>query len=98
MLLCGRQGWRDVGGLSEVKAALKESLVLPVKYGAWLAAAPLRMRTGMLLYGPPGCGKTHLVNATVAATKVRPHLATRCTQSTHAECVRFSSLCDQLIF
>jgi peroxin-1 len=33
--------------------------------------APLRLRTGVLLYGPPGCGKTHIVAAAVAAANVR---------------------------
>ena len=33
--------------------------------------APLRLRTGVLLYGPPGCGKTHTVAAAVAAAGMR---------------------------
>ena len=33
--------------------------------------APLRLRTGVLLYGPPGCGKTHVVAAAVAAAGAR---------------------------
>ena len=33
--------------------------------------APLRLRTGVLLYGPPGCGKTHIVSAAVAAAGMR---------------------------
>lgn len=33
--------------------------------------APLRLRTGVLLYGPPGCGKTHVVAAAVAAAGMR---------------------------
>ena len=33
--------------------------------------APLRLRTGVMLYGPPGCGKTHIVAAAVAAAGVR---------------------------
>ncbi len=33
--------------------------------------APLRLRTGVLLYGPPGCGKTHAVSAALAATGMR---------------------------
>ncbi len=33
--------------------------------------APLRLRTGVLLYGPPGCGKTHIVAAAVAAAGMR---------------------------
>ena len=31
----------------------------------------MRLRTGVLLYGPPGCGKTHIVAATVAAAGMR---------------------------
>jgi peroxin-1 len=36
-----------------------------------VAAAPLRLRTGLLLYGPPGCGKTHVVAAAAAAVGAR---------------------------
>lgn len=36
-----------------------------------LRRAPLRLRTGVLLYGPPGCGKTHVVGAAVAAAGLR---------------------------
>lgn len=38
---------------------------------AALCRAPLRLRTGVLLYGPPGCGKTHVVAAAVAAAGLR---------------------------
>lgn len=37
------------------------------RHGKLVAGAPLRLRTGLLLYGPPGCGKTHIVGAAVAA-------------------------------
>lgn len=67
----GIEGWQDVGGLSEVRAVLKEVLELPLKHPALVAKAPLRLRTGVLLYGPPGCGKTHVVAAAVAAAGVR---------------------------
>lgn len=60
-------GWEDVGGLQHVVAALREALLLPVRYRRLVAGAPLRLRTGALLYGPPGCGKTHVVSAAVAA-------------------------------
>ncbi len=63
-LLCA-QGWEEVGGLGEVKAALREALELPARAPALVACAPLRLRTGALLYGPPGCGKTHAVRQTV---------------------------------
>ncbi|KAK2077572.1 hypothetical protein QBZ16_004417 [Prototheca wickerhamii] len=64
-------GWEDVGGMDEVREALHESLELPIRHAGILAAAPLRLRTGVLLYGPPGCGKTHVVSCAVAAAGVR---------------------------
>ncbi len=49
-------------------------LCFPIRNARWrhlVAAAPLRLRTGLLLYGPPGCGKTHIVAAAVAAVGAR---------------------------
>lgn len=46
-------------------------LEMPVKYSSIFATAPLRLRTGVLLYGPPGCGKTHIVGAAAAACSLR---------------------------
>ncbi|CAG9464076.1 unnamed protein product [Pedinophyceae sp. YPF-701] len=63
--------WDDIGGMSEAKAALHEVLTLPKTAPALLASAPLRLRTGLLLYGPPGCGKTHAVRCAVAAAGMR---------------------------
>jgi hypothetical protein len=40
-----------VGGLAEAKAALDEALSLPLRHAAVFANAPLRLRTGVLLYG-----------------------------------------------
>ncbi|BDA47966.1 probable peroxisome biogenesis factor 1 [Coccomyxa sp. Obi] len=67
----GPRGWADVGGLEDVRDALRETLELPTRYAKLIARAPLRLRTGVLLYGPPGCGKTHIVAAAVAAAGVR---------------------------
>ncbi|KAJ9520077.1 hypothetical protein QJQ45_030122, partial [Haematococcus lacustris] len=63
----GVEGWEDVGGLQEARAALLDALELPLSHARLAASAPLRLRTGLLLYGPPGCGKTHVVRAAVAA-------------------------------
>lgn len=60
-----------MGGLSEVKAALQEVLQLPRSFPKLLAAAPIRLRSGVLLYGPPGCGKTHVVGCAVAEFGLR---------------------------
>jgi peroxin-1 len=64
-------GWEDVGGMSDAKDVLYEAIELPLRYAKLVAKAPLRLRTGVLLYGPPGCGKTHTVRAAVAAAGVR---------------------------
>jgi peroxin-1 len=46
-------------------------LEMPVKYAEIFEQAPLRLRTGVLLYGPPGCGKTYVVGAAAAACNLR---------------------------
>ncbi|CAK4784638.1 unnamed protein product [Aphanomyces euteiches] len=55
--------WADIGGLTEIRQTLKDTLELPTKYGKLYAAAPIKLPSGLLLYGPPGCGKTLLANA-----------------------------------
>ena len=55
--------WDDVGGLYQVKQTIKETLELPTKYSRLFDKAPLKLRSGLLLYGPPGCGKTLLASA-----------------------------------
>ncbi|KAJ3330209.1 Peroxisome biosynthesis protein pex1 [Gonapodya sp. JEL0774] len=55
--------WKDVGGLIETKRVLKETLEWPTKYAVIFANSPLRLRSGLLLYGYPGCGKTLLASA-----------------------------------
>ncbi|KAI9021917.1 P-loop containing nucleoside triphosphate hydrolase protein [Hyaloraphidium curvatum] len=55
--------WSDIGGLTETRRALKETFEWPTKYAAIFANCPLRLRSGLLLYGFPGCGKTMLASA-----------------------------------
>ncbi|GFO42230.1 peroxisome biogenesis factor 1 [Plakobranchus ocellatus] len=56
----GDLSWYDVGGLEQVKRALIETLHWPTKYPQLFEACPLRLRSGILLYGAPGTGKTLL--------------------------------------
>ncbi|CAM0911659.1 unnamed protein product [Alopecurus aequalis] len=64
-------GWEDVGGLNEAVTIIKETLELPSKYPNVFTKAPVRLRSNVLLYGPPGCGKTHIVRAAAAACSLR---------------------------
>ena len=53
--------WCDVVGIDDAKNALRESIVYPSKRSDLF---PLGWPRGILLYGPPGCGKTILAAAT----------------------------------
>jgi transitional endoplasmic reticulum ATPase len=55
--------WSDVGGLTDVKQRLIEAVEWPLKYAALFQQAKVRPPKGILLTGPPGCGKTMLAKA-----------------------------------
>jgi len=55
--------WDEVIGLEDAKRAIRESIVYPTKRSDLF---PLGWPRGILLYGPPGCGKTLLAAAAAA--------------------------------
>jgi len=55
--------WGDVGGLDDVKQHLIEAVEWPLKTPEVFTKLGIRPPKGILLYGPPGCGKTLLARA-----------------------------------
>ena len=59
----------DVGGLEEAKQTLTEAVLWPLNYPETFARLGVQPPRGVLLYGPPGCGKTFLVTALAGTGK-----------------------------
>jgi SpoVK/Ycf46/Vps4 family AAA+-type ATPase len=61
----------DVGGLDEVKRRLQTSFLGPMKNPELRRMYGKSLQGGLLLYGPPGCGKTFLARAVAGELKAR---------------------------
>ena len=55
--------WEDIGGLEEIKRSMKEVIEWPLKFPDSFKRLGIKPPTGVLLFGPPGCGKTLLAKA-----------------------------------
>nr|MDO8077129.1 CDC48 family AAA ATPase [Candidatus Freyarchaeota archaeon] len=55
--------WDEIGGLEEVKQQLREAVEWPLKNPEAFTRMGVEPPKGVLLYGPPGCGKTLLARA-----------------------------------
>lgn len=59
--------WDDIGGQREAKAAMRDAIETPIKHAEKYKRYGKRSTKGVLLHGPPGCGKTMLGKAAATA-------------------------------
>lgn len=59
----------DVGGMESVKEDIRLKIIYPLEHAEMYAAYGKKIGGGILLYGAPGCGKTHIARATAGEVK-----------------------------
>jgi AAA+ superfamily predicted ATPase len=59
----------DVGGMDRVKEEVRMKIILPLQQPELFRAYGKKIGGGILMYGPPGCGKTFLARATAGEVK-----------------------------
>lgn len=63
----------DVGDMAETKQALTESVLWPLQHPETFERLGVEPPRGVLLYGPPGCGKTFVVRALASSGRLSVH-------------------------
>jgi transitional endoplasmic reticulum ATPase len=63
----------DVGDMAETKQALTETVLWPLQHPETFERLGVEPPRGVLLYGPPGCGKTYIVRALASSGRLSVH-------------------------
>lgn len=61
--------FRDVGGMDALKEEIRLKIIHPISKPELYRAYGKKVGGGILMYGPPGCGKTHLARATAGEVR-----------------------------
>ena len=72
-LTVGNLTLNDVGDMAEAKQALTEAVLWPLQHPDTFARLGVDPPRGVLLYGPPGCGKTFVVRALASTGQLSVH-------------------------
>jgi SpoVK/Ycf46/Vps4 family AAA+-type ATPase len=66
-----RISFSDVGGMESIKEEIRLKIIYPLTHAELYKAYGKSAGGGVLLYGPPGCGKTHLARATAGEIRAK---------------------------
>jgi len=83
-----RFSFDDIAGYSEIKERLHDMVVLPLRHGEQLEKAGITPPTGVIVWGPLGTGKGHLIEAAAKAAEVSYVIIRGRECTDHAEVIR----------